>query len=232
MGRVEALDCAKQFADPGAIEVGLDRPVRLLMQQRRKPGGVAQRGLKFGHERADEPALQVAHEFGGPIGAPQVTFRAGGFQHELHMMHEQHPVERLDQERDGAAVEGARDGLGVVMPCDHQDRHVRIAQARAHLVEHVEARDGGHAEVEHDKIKRRLVEGGNGRAAAVEQAHLVAGADQRVFRHLAIERVVIHEQDAASPRRRLADHHLGRLHGVPNAIRCRAEHRGRAVKKA
>ena len=72
--------------------------VHFLAQQFRHPLRCTQRRLKLADQHRYNPSLEIAQELRGPDGIAQISFRIRRLQHEVHVLHEQRPVERLGKE--------------------------------------------------------------------------------------------------------------------------------------
>ena len=103
-----------------------------------------------------------------------------------------HEILRAGAHRRNYIVDAAMGGL-------HDDGDAQACFT--HFCEHAEPVEAGHYEVEHDRVDRLRIRGGqqgHGRIAAIDDKGLIAALLHHVFNQTALNRVVIGNQDGGS----------------------------------
>lgn len=118
---------------------------------------------------------------------------------------EQHGVERLRQIVVGAPRDAARDARHVVDRRDDDDRQLAERRVGLHALEHVEAVEPRHGQIEQHDVAGLAREQLEGRGAALGEQHAVALPREAPREHVAVRLLVVDHEDApALPAVRLA----------------------------
>ncbi len=142
-------------------------------------------------ERADEAVAQL-EVLGQPADllllAPQDELGLDPREHHREVERLRHVVVRPQAQR-------LHHVLGRVPGGGHDDREVGLRDLPPHALQHVDAREAGHHDVEQHEVERLPGEAGEGPLPALRHLDREAPAPQPAREHVAVELVVVHDEE-------------------------------------